>query len=83
MKKSKINIRAILTLLTIGSSIYLMRSISLFTKVETFIRYLIIALMIIFDIFTIYIVIKNTKEKEEKLQYTFNNVNYLIYFLGI
>lgn len=72
MKKSKINIRAILTLLTIGSSIYLMRSISLFTKVETFIRYLIIALMIIFDIFTIYIVIKNTKERKKKKKKSYN-----------
>lgn len=72
MKKSKINIRAILTLLTIGSSIYLMRSISLFTKVETFIRYLIIALMVIFDIFTIYIVIKNTKERKKKKKKSYN-----------
>ena len=72
MKKSKINIRAILTLLTIGSSIYLMRSISLFTKVETFIRYLIIVLMIIFDIFTIYIVIKNTKERKKKKKKSYN-----------
>ena len=72
MKKSKINIRAILTLLTIGSSIYLMRSISLFTKVETFIRYLIIALMIIFDIFTIYIVIKKTKGRKKKKKKSYN-----------
>ena len=50
-KKTKINFSNIFALLCILASIYLIHSIFLFTQIETFIRYLIIFLIIVFDIF--------------------------------
>jgi len=78
-KKKKINFSNIFALLCILGSIYLIRSIFLFTQIETFIRYLIIFLIVVFDIFITYkIFIK--KKKKKKPQHIYNTI-LIIFFI--
>lgn len=81
-KKTKINFSNIFALLCILASIYLIHSIFLFTQIETFIRYLIIFLIIVFDIFiTCKIFIKKKKKKKTHYIYDIVLVIFFVIYL--
>lgn len=68
MKKKKVNINSILSIACILLSIYLIHSIYRFTEIETFIRYVIICILLLIDFFIVNKVFfhKNKKKKKKK-----------------
>ena len=66
MKKKKINIDAIISVICIVLSIYLIFSILKFHEIETLIRYIIIVIILLFDIFIIKRMLTKTKQKGKR-----------------
>lgn len=70
MKKTKINIEAVASLICILLSLYFIYTILRFNNIETLIRYLLIAILIIFDFFLVYKLINKEKKKKKRKKYT-------------
>lgn len=65
-KKSKIQINSILAIVFIIASIYLMQSILLFKKIETEIRYIVIAIVAIIDLLVLFRLFFAKKKRKKK-----------------
>ena len=70
MKKKKIKIMGIISLLCILLSIYLIRSIYKFSQIETMLRYCVIFIIFLLDIF-IFIKLFFNNKKKKKIYNTF------------
>ncbi len=82
IKKKKVKIHPLLTLLFIISSIYLIKSILLFEKIETTIRYIIICFLIIINIYLILHSLKNKSKNNFIKSFSFIIMSFLFIYLG-
>ncbi len=69
-KKIKINYSSILSILFIIVSVYLIHSILLFNKIETFIRYLVIGIVVVIDLFILWKIFFGKKKKKRRWIYS-------------
>lgn len=70
MKKKKIQYSNIIAIIFILSSIYLINAVLLFNNIETFLRYLFSAIIIIIDLYLLYRLFLGKKKKKRKIIYT-------------
>ena len=70
MKKKKIQYSNIIAIIFIISSIYLINAVLLFEKIETFLRYLGIGIIVLIDLYLLYRLFFGRKKKKRKLIYS-------------
>ncbi len=67
MKKKKIQYSNIMAIIFIISSIYLINAVLLFEKIETFLRYLLIGIIIAIDLYLLYKLFFGKKKKKKRI----------------
>ncbi len=85
-KKVRIHYSSIFAFIFIVTSLYLIKSILLFNKIETLIRYIIIGIILIIDIAVISKLFLEDKKKKKKKKYVYSTIliifSILFIFLG-
>ena len=83
MKKKKIQYSNIIAILFIIASIYLINAVLLFDKIETFLRYLGIFIIVVIDLYLLYRLFFGKKKKKRKLIYSILLVLFSALFLYV
>ena len=83
MKKKKIQYSNIIAILFIIASIYLINAVLLFDKIETFLRYLGIFIIVVIDLYLLFRLFFGKKKKKRKLIYSILLVIFSLLFVYV